>query len=375
MSENKDLSVLSTITFIGALLAYLIGAGFASGQEVLQFYSSWGSLEAIAIIGFLNFFLMFTTYTAFAYAGRTRGLYDATSIFEFYTNKPVALLFTSFIWLYNFGCYFFMVSGFAHTLHQQWGVPVPVGGAISVILSVGTVILGVKKMVAIIGRIGPAIVTIALIIGGISAFELYPNIPDGLHKIQSGAVEMINAGANPVLAGFSFAGTCIIIVAAYLGRMGMDLKDYKFKYNKIIIFAVAFIYPVCCIVLALNYFGLIDEIAVAAIPNLVLAERILPAISLIFAIIILAAVYSTMCPIIWTCVSMLVKDENSLKYKLTCISGAAGVYIVTLYIPYQKLLNGIMTYGGYSGAITGIVITLCYVIQKSKDKTAGLSIN
>lgn len=39
---EKQFSWVNIITFAGAIVAYLIGSGFASGQEAMQFFTSFG---------------------------------------------------------------------------------------------------------------------------------------------------------------------------------------------------------------------------------------------------------------------------------------------------------------------------------------------
>ena len=368
---TTKMGIRMMLTLTGAILAYLIGAGFASGQEIMQFFSGWGSIEAPFIIGVISFILMYSTYTAYAYVGRTRGIADVQGIFEFYSGKTVSKFFMAFVWMYNFGCYVFMVSGFANTMHQQWGLAIPVGGAIAVVLSVGTAVLGLKKMVDIIGAVGPIIVGFSLFLGVVSAFHYYPLIAEGNAAINSGEVPVVRAGANVILSGLSYAGCCLLLVSAFIGRLGNDLRGYKFSYTKLILCGGSLIYIVCCIVLGLNHIGNIRVAASTAIPNLLLANNIFGHMDAIFAVIILGAVYSTMCPIIWTCVSTLIKDEKSLKYKLACVIGGISIYLVTLFIPYQTLLNKIMTYGGLCGAVTAIVCTVQYCIIRARDKREG----
>lgn len=43
MEQTKTkLSVMNVFKFAGAIIAFLIGSGFASGQEVLQFFTNYG---------------------------------------------------------------------------------------------------------------------------------------------------------------------------------------------------------------------------------------------------------------------------------------------------------------------------------------------
>ena len=130
-------------------------------------------------------------------------------------------------------------------------------------------------------------------------------------------------------------------------------------------------------ILGLCHLGNVEQSATAAIPNLLIANDIFGVASSIlgpvFAIIILLSIYSTFCPMLWTCVSTIIKDEKSFKYKLTCILSGVGVFIVDLFIPYETLVNVIMTYCGYTGSVVFIVLTIRWIMVSRKDKLATAS--
>lgn len=60
---NKKIGLGLMLNLIGAMFAYLIGSGFASGQETMQYFSSWGSVwtslgvAAIALLLLKNMFI------------------------------------------------------------------------------------------------------------------------------------------------------------------------------------------------------------------------------------------------------------------------------------------------------------------------------
>ena len=104
----------------------------------------------------------------------------------------------------------------------------------------------------------------------------------------------------------------------------------------------------------------------------VLANHILGSVGTLFAIIILLAIYSTCCPLLWNSISFFTKEDSSKKYKLLCVGMTVLAYVVCLFIPYQTLLGFIMTYCGYGGAIVFFIIAFCYFRQKKKDKLEGI---
>ena len=51
---NKKIGLGLMLNLIGAMFAYLIGSGFASGQETMQYFSGWGSVWAsLGVAAFL----------------------------------------------------------------------------------------------------------------------------------------------------------------------------------------------------------------------------------------------------------------------------------------------------------------------------------
>lgn len=369
--ENKKMHLGSLITFTGALLAYLIGSGTASGQESVQYFSSWGSVGSTLTVAGVNLVVMFCSFMAYTYAGR-HGTTDLASVCNFYCGNIVGKIFTALSWIFNACCFFFMISGFGNTLYQQWSIPLWIGCGIAIILAVGTAILGLQGIVNIIGRIGPVVVTFLFLLGIIAAFSYFPHIPEGIALIQSGEVSVLQAGAHPILSGLSFGGCSILLVAAYMSSIGNELSAYKKKYTTIIcaIGAIAISVTVC--ILGLCHLGNIAVSSKSAIPNLLVANQIFGTASgilgAVFAIIILLSIYSTFCPMLWTCVSTFIKDEKSAKYKIACVLAGVVVFVVDMYIPYATLVNIIMTYCGYTGSIVFLVLTIRWLMVRSKDK-------
>ena len=73
---NKKIGLGLMLNLIGAMFAYLIGSGFASGQETMQYFSGWGSVWASLGVAAIALLLSCLAYIAYSYAGRTRGLQD-----------------------------------------------------------------------------------------------------------------------------------------------------------------------------------------------------------------------------------------------------------------------------------------------------------
>ncbi len=353
----------------GALLGYLIGSGFSTGQETVQYFSAygWGGI----LVGVITFFMMYLTFCAYSYAGRTRGLDSLSEVYRFYAGKYVGRLFEVFAWLFVFGCYVFMTTGFGAAMNQHWGVPVMIGSAIISILSVVTAGFGLQRIVDIIGRIAPAIVVFTLFIGIVSAFTFFPKISEGIELVRSGAVVVNKAATNWLTAGISFGGCSLLLVSAFIAQISKDYREYDYKQFKLTLLLASIFIPGCSVLMGLNHLGNISEAATAAIPNLLLASKIMGGVGLIFAILICLEIYTTTVPLMWTAVIQFTKEDKSIKYKLFCLVLGIAVFIIASTVPYATVLGFIMTWCGYSGGIVCVVCVVRYFMIRSQDKKAG----
>ena len=84
---------------------------------------------------------------------------------------------------------------------------------------------------------------------------------------------------------------------------------------------------VACIIVGFAQVASIREVVGTEVPNLVLAQKLAPMLANGFAIIIVLAIYTTACPLLWT-VSARFTKQGSNKYKvLTTILSVVGCFV------------------------------------------------
>ena len=276
-------------------------------------------------------------------------------------------------WLFTFCCYFFMSSGAATTMNQQWGLPMPIGLAIFMALVLLVTILGLTKIVDVIGCIGPRHHTLHSGRRHHLCLHLLPPDPGRpgfcLTAALSPSPAAPTTGSPPA---FPSAAAPLLLCSNFVATLGYENREYKFGRFKLVLLICAILDSYISVLMGFNHLGNVAESAVAPIPNLVLANHILGSVGTLFAIIILLAIYSTCCPLLWNSISFFTKEDSSKKYKLLCVGMTVLAYVVCLFIPYQTLLGFIMTYCGYGGAIVFFIIAFCYFRQKKKDKLEGI---
>lgn len=358
------MDIKKVIGICGACIAFYIGAGFATMQEVMQYDVSYGSLFPIVILVSAAIYLY--TNLSFATNGNRLALERGGDIYGKYCGKYIGIFYDYFAAFFCYMCFIVMCGGANSTAAQQWGLPNGVGAVVLTIAVVATVVFGLDGIVGALGKIGPIIIVLILIVTiyntatGISGFSA------GKAAIDAGefgdTISQVGNG-NPVMSGASYGGFVVLWFATFLAEIGA--KNKLKNVNTGMILSSLFIFgatTLCCLAL-ISY---IYETAPADIPALILAGHIHPVFAQIYAIIVFCGIYTTAVPLLWTGISK-VSREGTPRYKIFVFIGAAIGCVVACFIPYKGLVNILYGLNGYLGFIL-IAFMIIYDIRTRMSK-------
>ncbi|WP_459587642.1 hypothetical protein [Corynebacterium camporealensis] len=139
-----------------AYFSCTVGAGFASGQEMLQYYAAfgwWGVAGAVIALVLMPI--------AATIAMQYGSYFQATShdrVFSSVTSKLMAKFVDYSIVFTQFCIAFVMLSGAGANLNQQWGLPNWVGASLMAAFVIGCAYLNVQKVTRILSAITPFVV-------------------------------------------------------------------------------------------------------------------------------------------------------------------------------------------------------------------------
>lgn len=340
-------------------------------QEVVQYEASYGSMFPIVIVVAAAIYIY--TNISFATNGNRLNLVRGGDIYEVYCGvfgKKVggcaAVFFDYFSAFFCFMSFVVMCGGANSTLTQQWGAPFGMGAVLLTVLVVATVIFGLEGIIKALGKIGPTIIVMILLVSAITAVTGWSAFADNLIKVDQGVYADVMkqvGGGNPVASGASYGGFVILWFAAFLSEIGA--KNKLKEVNIGMILSAAFIFSaasICCIALI----GHIDAVAAADIPALILAGQISPVVSLAFAVVICAGIYTSATPLLWTAVRKIAEEETS-KYKVvTIVAGVIGC-AVACFVPYKGLINILYGINGYLGFVL-IFVMMAYDFKTKMSK-------
>lgn len=342
----EKLSIKKILGFCGACIAFYIGAGFATMQEVMQYEASYGSkfLIVIAVAAVIYIY----TNLSFASTGNRTNIERGGDIYKIYCGKYIGAFYDFFAALFCYMSFIVMCGGANSTAMEQWGLPNGAGAVILTIAVIATVIFGLQGIVKSLSILGPIIVVCIFLIATVTSIMSIGNFADGLATVDNHVYEITQVGGgNPFASGASYGGFVILWFAAFLSEIGAKNKLKEVNIGMLIssvtIFGVAIL---SCIALIAN----IDTTWNVGIPALVLASKIHPTFAAIFAIIIFLGIYTSAVPLLWTGIRK-VSEDGTTRYKLFTIVGGIAGCLIACFVPYKGLLNVLYGLNGYLGFI------------------------
>lgn len=364
--DKQYVSWTKVISFAGAFIAFLIGSGFATGQEILQYFASygyWGIAGALVVM-----ILLIYVGVDFITVGQAKKFSRPSVIFEYYCGKYLGRFFEFFSILFIFMSFMVMVAGAGATVSQHYGLSNAVGGIGIAVLAVVTVIFGLSRIVEIIGIIGPVIVVLSIALGLSAILRNPAGIAEGHAALQS--LELTRASTNWFFAALSYVGFVMLWLAAFLAAIGANANSRKEAALGGGIGAVVF--SAAVIIVALGLLANIAQVNGTQIPSLYLAENLHPLLAMGFSVVILAGIYTTAVPLLWSVVAQFADDKSKRFRILTIVFGIVGTFI-GLRVPFSRMVNIVYVINGYVGVLL-LILMLVKTFTRMKRRDEGASV-
>lgn len=345
LDTTEKASILRILTYAGAIIAFLIGSGFATGQEILQYFTAYG-FWGIFGTGLLVLLLMTYVAVEFFVVGQAKKFARPSEIFHYYCGKHLGTFFDYFSILFVFLSFTVMVAGAGAVFEEHYGLSKFIGG-IGLAAAVGiSVWFGLKSLVDVIGKIGPIIVVVAIGLGLLGIFRNLEGLAQANALLPS--LNLTQASTNWFMAGLSYVGFCMLWLAAFLTALGKTARSRKEAKAGAMLGSIAF--SVACIIVGLGLLANIVNVGGTEIPMLVLAKDVSPILAAGISVMILAGIYTTAVPLLWTVSSRFFADKTP-KFKYTTIALAVLGTAIGLILPFSQMVNIVYVINGYVGIV------------------------
>ncbi len=212
-------SKLGTLTIAAAHIGTVVGAGFASGQEVLQFFTFFG-LKGILALSLAGVLFVFFGRAVLKLGNELQAAtYDV--IVRHATGPFVGRIVDGIITFFLFGALTAMAAGAGAIFAEQFGLPKVLGSGVMITASLVTVLSGFHGVVLAISFFVPILL---LSVFGICAATLY-NFPIDLAAVNQWAETVKPVIPFWPLSALAYVSYNIVLSICILAPLGARAAD------------------------------------------------------------------------------------------------------------------------------------------------------
>ncbi|MGL4676598.1 MAG: hypothetical protein ACRCWI_02895 [Brevinema sp.] len=348
MSKNRK----EIIKIAGIYMMLNIGAGFTSGQEILQFFSGFGWWGFFG--GIITFILMLYGGESLIDAGWLCRNNSKISVFEYFGGSVIGRFYNVIIPVLLFGSYIIMIAGAGSVLEQFFQIPNFVGRVVACSLSVVSVFFKFQYIAKYLSYIGKGIAFIIFIVAIIIILKELGNIPYVTSFIRK--YPIIVGSDSFYGASILYSGTILLASSQFLFDMGMNLEQRNSGFYGILGGTIGFVLVILTI-----HFAIIlnlDKVYNLPIVTLYFAEQISLILAFIITLLIFIAMYSAGTICLWSVSNILRKKFDFWKKRYITVIVLLGVGGLLLSsIPFGQLVNMLYPINGMFGLVLVLLIT------------------
>ena len=330
---------LSSWTIAATYVGTVVGAAFASGQEILQFFGFFG------LWGLPGLLVTTVLLVVFGYllmdAGRRLQAESYLPVIKESAGPWLGRALDGVITFFLFGALLIMAAGAGAFFRQHFGLPFALGSALMVLAAWGTVLAGLGGVIAAISVIAPLLLASVL---GLGAFTLAANwraLPENL-------LWSFPARA-PIpfwpLSALVYASYNLILAVAVLVPLGRK-ADAPRLLRGAVGGGVALGLAATTIYLAVLVQG--KRVTGYELPMLAVAASAGPAVATGYGLMLLAEIYTTAVSSLYGFGSRLAAPTRPFW---VVVSLAGGASFVLAQFGFSKLVATIFPAVGYAGLL------------------------
>jgi uncharacterized membrane protein YkvI len=349
--------LLLTRKYVSVAMAYVgvvVGAGLSSGQDILQYFLSFGKAGIIAVIalGALN--------VVFGRIILTLGCYYHPASHQEVLNEIASPAVNRIIDLTliasGFIIGFVMVAGAGANLQQQFGVPSWAGSLLCTLLVIVVAFLDFNRITHVLGIFTPIIIVMLL---AVAAFTFFGRTVDW-DAMDAAGRTIRPAVSNPFFAVINYFSLCAITAVSMAFVLGGSLVriDSAAKGGALggaIIGAI-----VLCA--SLSLLASLDAVKDADIPMLEIIRRISPAFAFAYTLVIFALIFNTAFALYYSTAKRFAKSGGRrLRIMISAI--AAAGYLCSFF-GFKTLISVMYPILGCVGIVMLLTLAAAWIREK-----------
>ena len=347
-----------TISIILAYVGVLTGAGLASGQEIMQYFISFGKdgLFGLVGIGVLHIFVGGIILQLGSHFVAQSHIDVLEEVSEKFVTK-----FMDFALILN--CFlmgFVMIAGAGSNLEQQFGLAPWIGSLICTVLIIVVGMMDFEKVTKVIGFFTPLVLVFTLV----GAIYTIVNANPDFEALDSLGKSLGSSLPNIAVSTINYFGLCMISsisMAFVLGGSRTDSSEARVGGM-----LGGGLVAILTGLVGLTLFFALNDVKDADIPMQIILNNVHPYMGLAMSIIIFGMIFNTAISLFYSAAKRLSLTEEKFKRNLVIFTLLG---FALSFMGFKKLMALLYPILGFLGLILIIILIVAWFKERDAIKS------
>ena len=339
-----------------AVVGLIVGAGFASGQEMMQYFVAFGRM---GIWGAVMAGIIMAASAAAVLSLASYYLADEhTAVFDRISSPIMSRVLDIAVMITLFSTGFVMFAGAGSNLNQQFGLPIWVGSVIMMVLVLAAGMLDVDKVSAIIGGITPFI--IVFLVG--AAIYSIVNADGTLAELEPATAGLLTTLPNWWVSALNYVGFSLMVavsMAIVIG--GTQINPREAGIGGL---AGGVTYGGLLVLCSVALFYSVEEVGGDDMPMLTIVDRVNPTLGVAMAIVVYGMIFNTAIGMFYALGKRLTRNDKG-KFRPVFV-GSVVIGFGLSFIGFQTLVSTVYPALGYIGIALIVVVVIARISGRAK---------
>ncbi len=339
-----------------AVVGLIVGAGFASGQEMMQYFVAFGRM---GIWGAVMAGIIMAASAAAVLSLASYFLADEhTAVFDRISSPIMSRVLDIAVMITLFSTGFVMFAGAGSNLNQQFGLPIWVGSVIMMVLVLAAGMLDVDKVSAIIGGITPFIIVFLV---GAAIYSII-NADGTLAELEPATAGLLTTLPNWWVSALNYVGFSLMVavsMAIVIG--GTQINPREAGIGGL---AGGVTYGGLLVLCSVALFYSVEEVGGDDMPMLTIVDRVNPTLGVAMAIVVYGMIFNTAIGMFYALGKRLTRNDKG-KFRPVFV-GSVVIGFGLSFIGFQTLVSTVYPALGYIGIALIVVVVIARISGRAK---------
>lgn len=329
-----------------AYIGIIVGAGLSSGQDILQYFISFGEIGILGVIllGLLN--------TAFGKIMLSLGCYyradNHEEVFSQISHPIITRILDIVLIAGSFVMGFVMIAGASSNLMQQFGFPFWMGGLVCSLLIIIVSFMNFDKITNVLGIFTPIMILMILIMTGYS----FIGKSHDWSMLDTLAQTITPATSNVWFSVINYYSLCAMTAVSMAFILGGSVVRIGVAERGGIRGGI--LVGIVILAAALSIFVNLETVKNADMPILAIANHIHPWFAFIYALTVFALIFNTAFSLFYS-IARRFADGNVKRMRIIMISIVLLGYGCSFF-GFKTLITILYPIIGYMGILLLIIL-------------------